>query len=220
MNSMRSQWIPKFPLMSLCRGGEIRRPPVCRIQAKSATDVANGTRIHAATIATSLRTFSSWGRTSLPPMSGHASSPLRRLISPRGSSLYSKTPSSLFCTNGSFSSFYNNAIGSNDNKVGIGSSSSSSIIITRAMSKYVSKSAKKRLPLTTKRARKGFYKGKGGTKEGRLTSKGRFIVNPLKRLELVVPENLDSFRLKPYIAASASKFPPEERHSLSPTSSS
>ena len=57
----------------------------------------------------------------------------------------------------------------------------------RFMSKYISKSAKKRLPLTTKRAGKGFYKGKGSTKEGRLTSKGRFIIDPLRRLELVIP---------------------------------
>jgi large subunit ribosomal protein L41 len=84
-------------------------------------------------------------------------------------------------------------------------------IITRCMSKYVSKSMKKNLPLTTKRAHKGFYKGKGGTSEGRLNSKGRFIVNPLKRLELVVPD-LTAFRLKPYIASSASRFPPEQRH--------
>jgi large subunit ribosomal protein L41 len=56
------------------------------------------------------------------------------------------------------------------------------------MSKYLSKSAKKNLPLTTKRAGKGFYKGKGGTKEGRLTSKAKFVVDPLKRLELVVPD--------------------------------
>ena len=56
------------------------------------------------------------------------------------------------------------------------------------MSKFLSKSAKKRLPLTTKRAGKGFYKGKGGTKEGKLSSKANFIVDPLKRLELIVPE--------------------------------
>lgn len=58
----------------------------------------------------------------------------------------------------------------------------------RFMSKYISKSAKKRLPLTTKRAKKGFYKGKGGTKEGRLSSKANFIVDPLKRLKLLVPD--------------------------------
>jgi large subunit ribosomal protein L41 len=79
------------------------------------------------------------------------------------------------------------------------------------MSKYVSKSMKKNLPLTTKRAGKGFYKGKGCTSEGHINSKARFITNPLKRLELVVPD-LSGFRLKPYIASSASRFPPEERH--------
>lgn len=62
------------------------------------------------------------------------------------------------------------------------------LIQQRFMSKYLSKSAAKRLPLSTKRAGKGYYKGKGGTKEGRLTSKGKFIVNPLKRLELIVPD--------------------------------
>ena len=87
----------------------------------------------------------------------------------------------------------------------------------RCMSKYVSKSMKKNLPLTTKRARKGFYKGKGGTKEGKLNSIGRFIVNPLKRVKLVVPNDLSTFRLKPYIASSASRFPPEARHNSIPS---
>lgn len=90
------------------------------------------------------------------------------------------------------------------------------LVQTRSMSKYLSKAAKKRLPLTTKRAsRGGFYKGKGGTKEGRLNSKGRFIVNPLKRLELVIPD-LTGFKLKPYIAASVPKFPPEQQRNRVP----
>lgn len=81
----------------------------------------------------------------------------------------------------------------------------------RFMSKYMSKSARKRMPLTTKRASKGgFYKGKGATKEGRRTSKGKFIVDPLKRLELIVP-SLEGFQLKPYIAASVPKYPPEKQ---------
>ena len=42
--------------------------------------------------------------------------------------------------------------------------------------------------LTTKRAHKGFYKGNGATKEGRITSKGKFIVQPWKQVELVVPD--------------------------------
>jgi large subunit ribosomal protein L41 len=62
-------------------------------------------------------------------------------------------------------------------------------------SKYLSRSAKKRLVLTTKRAGKGFYKGKGSTKEGYLTSKGRFVVDRLRRLELVVPD-LTGFKVR------------------------
>lgn len=80
----------------------------------------------------------------------------------------------------------------------------------RCMSKYLSKSAAKRLPLTTKRAKKGYYKGKGGTSEGRLTSKGKFIADPLKKLNLVVPD-MKGFTLKPYIARTVSKTPPEKR---------
>jgi large subunit ribosomal protein L41 len=77
------------------------------------------------------------------------------------------------------------------------------------MSKYMTKAARKRMPLTTKRAsRGGFYKGKGGTKEGRLSSKGKFFANPLKKLELIVPD-LTGFTLKPYIAASVPKWAPE-----------
>ena len=80
----------------------------------------------------------------------------------------------------------------------------------RYMSKYLSKSAAKRLPLNPKRVGKGYYKGKGGTSEGRLTSKGKFITNPLKKLQLMVP-NLTGFPLKPYIAMSVPKRPPELR---------
>eukprot|EP01039_Chlorochromonas_danica_P007731 gene7731-8542_t len=71
-------------------------------------------------------------------------------------------------------------------------------------SKYISNSRAKRLPLTTKRAGKGFYKGNRGRKEGRLTSKGRFIMIPEKCTELVVPD-LTGFTLKPYIAVGAKR---------------
>ena len=64
----------------------------------------------------------------------------------------------------------------------------------RFMSKYLSKAASKRVPLNTKRAGKGYYKGKGGTKEGHLTSKARFIVDPKSRLELMVPD-LEGFKV-------------------------
>ena len=90
----------------------------------------------------------------------------------------------------------------------------------RHFSKYMSKAARKRMPLTTKRAsRGGYYKGKGGTKEGHLTSTGKFVVNPLKRLELIIPD-LTGFQLKPYIAASVPKYPPEKnrRNNPMPTS--
>ncbi|KAL7483419.1 hypothetical protein ACHAW6_009071 [Cyclotella cf. meneghiniana] len=85
----------------------------------------------------------------------------------------------------------------------------------RCMSKYLSKSAAKRLPLDTKRAKKGYYKGKGCTSEGRLTSKGKFIADPLKKLQLIVPD-LTGFPLKPYIAKTISKVPPESRIDLQP----
>jgi hypothetical protein len=77
----------------------------------------------------------------------------------------------------------------------------------RCMSKFLSKSATKRLPLTTKRAGKGYYKGKGCTSEGRLTSKGKFIADPMKKLQLIVPD-LTGFTLKPYIARTVAKSPP------------
>ena len=70
----------------------------------------------------------------------------------------------------------------------------SNIGAVRYMSKFLSRAATKRLPLTTKRAGKGYYKGKGGTKEGRLTSKAKFIVDHSKRLQLVVP-NLEGFKV-------------------------
>lgn len=43
-------------------------------------------------------------------------------------------------------------------------------------SKYISKSRTKRLPLTTKRAGKGFYKGNGARKEGYINSRGNIII--------------------------------------------
>lgn len=67
------------------------------------------------------------------------------------------------------------------------------------MSKYISKSARKRIPMTSKMGNKNYYKGKGATKEGTLNSKGRFITDPSRRLEIVAP-NLDGFKLKPYVS--------------------
>ena len=78
------------------------------------------------------------------------------------------------------------------------------------MSKYLTKAATKRLPLTNKKVKKGYYKGNGATVEGRITSKGKFIADPMKKLQLVVPD-LEGFKLKPYIASAVSKLPPEQR---------
>ncbi|CAN0373580.1 unnamed protein product, partial [Hapterophycus canaliculatus] len=40
------------------------------------------------------------------------------------------------------------------------------------MSKFISKSARKRIPMTSKMGNKNFYKGKGSTKEGKISSRG------------------------------------------------
>ena len=50
--------------------------------------------------------------------------------------------------------------------------------------RYLSKSATKRLPLTSKRARKGYYKGVGSRSTGRHTSKGKFIIDERKVVRL------------------------------------
>ena len=66
---------------------------------------------------------------------------------------------------------------------------------TRPMSKFLPKSAAKRLPLTTKRARKGFYKGKGGTTQGTHTGRaGAYLLDKDRMLELEVPD-LEGFKV-------------------------
>eukprot|EP01041_Mallomonas_annulata_P005627 gene5627-11355_t len=87
-----------------------------------------------------------------------------------------------------------------------------------ALSKYISKSRTKRLPLTTKRVGKGFTKGYGAIKGGFISSKGiplqygsivfklkakffssgKFIGVKEMQTQLVVPD-LTNFKLKAYI---------------------
>jgi len=74
----------------------------------------------------------------------------------------------------------------------------------RSFSKYISNARTKRLPLTTKRVGKGYYKGKGARKEGFITSKGHFVREPEKCTELVVPD-LTNFKLKPYVGSGAKR---------------
>jgi hypothetical protein len=75
---------------------------------------------------------------------------------------------------------------------------------TAAFSKYISKSRAKRLPLTTKKAHKGFYKGNGARREGFIDSKARFRFTPGMSTELVVPD-LSNTRLKPYVGPGAKR---------------
>ncbi len=78
------------------------------------------------------------------------------------------------------------------------------LVQTANLSKYLSKSRTKRLPLTTKRAGKGFYKGKGARTEGIINSKARFTYVEEMKTELVMPD-LNGFKLKPYVGPGAKR---------------
>lgn len=57
------------------------------------------------------------------------------------------------------------------------------------MSKYLSKQAAKRRPLSPKHAGKGYYKGNRCTKEGTFRGKaGRYVLDRSRMLELVIPD--------------------------------
>mmetsp|Transcript_1277 Transcript_1277/g.3870 ORF Transcript_1277/g.3870 Transcript_1277/m.3870 type:complete len:123 (+) Transcript_1277:147-515(+) len=71
----------------------------------------------------------------------------------------------------------------------------------RHMSKYLSKAQTKRQPLNTKWAKKGYVKGKGARSTGHHTSKGKYVIDKNKLVELIVPD-LHDFKLKPYVARS------------------
>lgn len=64
------------------------------------------------------------------------------------------------------------------------------------------------LKLTTKRARKGYYKGKGAISTGRFTKAGNYVVEAHKAPNFIVPDvDLASFPLKPYVASTVPKRP-------------
>jgi len=84
------------------------------------------------------------------------------------------------------------------------SPSSFSLIQVAHFSKYISKSRAKRLPLTTKRAGKGYYKGNRTRKEGKITSLGRFVVDPRKCTEIVVPD-FTNCGMKAYVGPGAKR---------------
>jgi hypothetical protein len=55
--------------------------------------------------------------------------------------------------------------------------------------------------MSAKRSPKNFYKGTGGRKEGRHTSKGGYVLDRNKMLTIVAPTtDLSTFKLKPYVA--------------------
>ena len=61
------------------------------------------------------------------------------------------------------------------------------------------------LRLTTKRAKKGYYKGKGAIAPGRHTKRG-YKLDPLRGPNFITPEiDLASFPLKPYVAKTVPK---------------
>jgi large subunit ribosomal protein L41 len=59
--------------------------------------------------------------------------------------------------------------------------------------------------LTTKMAKKGFYKGKGAISPGIRTSKGSFVLVPWKRPDYIVPPGLAVTSLKPYVETTTPK---------------
>jgi hypothetical protein len=69
------------------------------------------------------------------------------------------------------------------------------LIQQSSFSKYISKSRRKRLPMTSQRAGKGYYKGKGARKEGYITSKGHFRLQRELTTQLIVPD-LTEFTVK------------------------
>ena len=75
---------------------------------------------------------------------------------------------------------------------------------TRRPQKKIPNAKRKRQPITTKRAGKGFYKGNRGRKEGFHTSKGKYQIVPEWRTDLVVPD-LKGFKLKPYVGTGAKR---------------
>ena len=56
--------------------------------------------------------------------------------------------------------------------------------------------------MSAKRSPKNFYKGTGGRTEGRHTSKGSYVLDKTKSLNIVAPtaEHLSTFKLKPYVS--------------------
>lgn len=57
----------------------------------------------------------------------------------------------------------------------------------------------RRIPMTSKRGKQNFYKGRGAKSTGKHTNKGGYVIIKNKIPELVVP-SLEGFELKPYVS--------------------
>eukprot|EP01088_Endostelium_zonatum_P006252 TRINITY_DN1835_c0_g1_i1.p1 TRINITY_DN1835_c0_g1~~TRINITY_DN1835_c0_g1_i1.p1 ORF type:complete len:101 (+),score=13.30 TRINITY_DN1835_c0_g1_i1:5-307(+) len=75
-------------------------------------------------------------------------------------------------------------------------------LFCRKVGKYGRSMTKGRV--STKHTTRGLYKGVGCRRLGRHTRKGRYIVNPLRIPEYVVPD-LTGFELKPYVSKNTPK---------------
>ena len=76
----------------------------------------------------------------------------------------------------------------------------------RAFSKYLPRARAKRLPLTPKRAGKGYAKGSGARPTGRRTRAGRFVVDAARAVRLVAPAR-GGRALGPYVARAVPRMP-------------
>eukprot|EP00042_Codosiga_hollandica_P030606 m.178827 g.178827 ORF g.178827 m.178827 type:complete len:95 (-) comp53404_c1_seq3:58-342(-) len=56
--------------------------------------------------------------------------------------------------------------------------------------------------MSSKRGNKHYYKGKGANPTGFHTKKGGYIIDPVRKMEYIVPD-LTGFELKPYVSFKA-----------------
>mmetsp|Transcript_133555 Transcript_133555/g.188720 ORF Transcript_133555/g.188720 Transcript_133555/m.188720 type:complete len:134 (+) Transcript_133555:106-507(+) len=62
----------------------------------------------------------------------------------------------------------------------------------------------RRLVMNSKMGNKNYYKGRRCNPTGFLTRKGRFVVDPYRLVQYVVPD-LTNFKLKPYVTVATNK---------------
>ena len=76
-----------------------------------------------------------------------------------------------------------------------------SVLLTHALATRGKFSPRQGRRGATSAKRINFYKGKGGRREGRHTSKGKYVLDKSLHLNIVAPAaRPDGFALKPYVA--------------------